>query len=293
MLIVGRLRHPRRAASRCGSCPTTGTSSECLPGPPATSTRMLSGSPVIGRAWSSGAVFIHWAHASSSKWRRNTRAGHAGAVEEVRATRRRGEKPSLGEAVRVLGPEDDEELALADRRVVHAERRHRRRDLVEDQLRVAVLLHVVHVVRALAAVHGDRARRVDAATARRTPPTGDSSRFSAAQNVYFAGWPWVAASPEPGRAPATCSSTQPHRAADRGVGAVARAERADARRRSPRVSAISPCTSTSGATGCVVAFTPRRFISGRGERAHCGEHDGERLRRAAGEHGVDGDDPPA
>ena len=29
------------------------------------------------------------------------------------------------------------------------------------------------------------------------------------------------------------------------------------------VVAISPCTSTIGATGCVVAFTPRRFISGR------------------------------
>ena len=42
----------------------------------------------------------------------------------------------------------------------------------------------------------------------------------------------------------------------------------------------------------MVAFTPRRFISGRGQRAHRGEHDGERLRRAPGEHRVDGDDAP-
>ena len=195
-----------RAASRCGSCPTTGTSSVCLPGPPATSTRMLPGSPVIGNRWSSGTVFIHCVHASSSKCRRNIDGRHAGAVVEVER-HVVAREPVAREAVGVLGAEDHEELALADRRVVHAERRHRRRDLVEDELRVAVLLHVVHVVRALAAVHRDRARV--RATPRLTayPSHGDASRFSAAQNVYFAGWPWVAASPEPGRAPATCSST--------------------------------------------------------------------------------------
>ena len=47
-----------------------------------------------------------------------------------------------------------------------------------------------------------------------------------------------------------------------------------------------------GATGCVVAFTPRRFTSGRGERAHRGEHHGEHLGRAPGEHRVDRDDAP-
>ena len=47
--------------------PHDGTSSVCLPGPPATSTRMLPGSPVMGSRWSSGTVFIHCVHASSSK----------------------------------------------------------------------------------------------------------------------------------------------------------------------------------------------------------------------------------
>src|SRR6185312_3340066 len=47
--------------------PHDGITALCLPGPPTTTTRMLSGCSVIGSAWSSAASFIHSAHASSLK----------------------------------------------------------------------------------------------------------------------------------------------------------------------------------------------------------------------------------
>ena len=53
---------------------------------------------------------------------------------------------------------------------------------------------------------------------------------------------------------------QPDRAPDGGVGAVAGPERAVPTLK--RTLATSPDTMTIGATGCVVAFTPRRLISG-------------------------------
>ena len=124
-------------------------------------------------------------------------------------TRRRVRvKRPLGDARRVLGAEHDEVLALADRRVVHAQRRHRRRDLVEDQRRVAGGLRVVDVVRALAAVDGDRARRVDAAAAARSPPTATRRGSRPRSTCTSRAGPWVAASPKPGLRPGDVQQDQ-------------------------------------------------------------------------------------
>ena len=75
------------------------------------------------------------------------------------------------------------------------------------------------------------------------------------QYEYFAGWPWLAASPNAGRAPATWSST---RRTARPTVALARLP---GRTPMPHVEAAvattSPDTITSGATGWVVALTPR------------------------------------
>src|SRR5205823_4793137 len=91
---------------------------------------------------------------------------------------------------------------------------------------------------------------------------GDAAVFSAMQNVYLLGWPWVLASPSPGRAPPTCMRTK----------RTARPTVALARQPGPNVptpalnpssSTARPWTMTSGATGWVVACTPARLTSGR------------------------------
>src|SRR5437868_11568814 len=89
-------------------------------------------------------------------------------------------------------------------------------------------------------------------------PQGDAAVFSATQNAYFAGPPCVDASPGPGTAPATCSRIK--RSA-RPVVALARlpGPNAPSPLLYPARSAISPCTIINGATGCVVALTPRRL----------------------------------
>src|SRR3712207_2933652 len=60
----------------------------------------------------------------------------------------------------MLRAEGDEVLALRDDHVVLTDRGHRGRALVEDA-RGVVAVHVVEVVRRLAAVDGDGRRRVD------------------------------------------------------------------------------------------------------------------------------------
>ena len=211
-------------------------------------------------------------------------AGRRARVEEVRRDVAAGEARSAIEA-RVLGPEDDEVLALADRRVVLAERRHRRRDLVEDERGVAVGLGVVHVVRALAAVHGDRARGVDATAERVALPRG-GRRGSRPRRTCTspAGRGWRRR-PSRAVAPATWSITS----------RTARPTVALARLPGPK--APTPALKPAGRDDLAVHDHHRRdevrggvhaaqVDLGPGQRAQRGEHHGERLGRAAGEHRV-------
>ena len=190
----------------------------------------------------------------------------------------------------MLGAEHDEVLGLADRGVVLAERGHRRGDLVEDQGRVAGGLGVVDVVRALAAVHGDRRRRVDAAAAGVGLPWRLVEVLGGAEGVLRR-LPVGGGVAGPGSRAGHVQHRESHRPAHRGVGPVARAERADSR------------VETRGAGDLAVHEHHRRDRVGGGvhpaevdlrpgQRAQGREHDGEHPRRAAGEHAVDRDHPP-
>ena len=113
-----------------------------------------------------------------------------------------------------------------DARVVHAERRHRGGDLVEDEVGVAFGLGIVHVVWSLTAMHRDRAGRVDPdAHGVRLPGRvlgvlGDAVRvlrgLTLARRVTGAR-----------ERTGDVQHHQADRASDRRIGAVARPERAD------------------------------------------------------------------
>ena len=150
------------------------------------------------------------------------------------------------------------------------------------ELRVAVLLHVVHVVRALTTVHGHRAGRVDAAAGGVPLPRRRARGARPGAERVLRRLP-VRSRRRPirdGRRPrggTSSRTTRPTVALARLPGPNAPTPLAN-----PAVVAISPCTSTSGATGWVVALTPRRFVSGRASARILAEDHRERRGWAPG-----------
>ncbi len=209
--------------------PHEGTRRLCLPGPPATSTRMLSGWPVIG----SRMVVAHRLHplrpgqlleVAAEDVRRACGRGRRGTSETSSRCR-----PAAARLWACSGPRITKNSAWLIGALFMPSVVMLDADLAEDQLGVAVRLRVVHVVRAFAAVHGDGARRVDAA-ARRVPSHGLSARFSAAQNVYFARLPVRRRVAEARPGAGDVEQDQPHRPPNGGVGAGCRDRRRRRRR---------------------------------------------------------------
>ena len=109
---------------------------------------------------------------------------------------------------------------------------------------------------------------------------------------YFAGWPWrrrVAGARDARRRRAASSAGRPARRW-RWRGSRARTRRCP--KLKPHCLTTSPDTMSSGATGWVVAFTPRRLTSGCASARIALEHHREVLGRAAGEHRVHRHDAP-
>ena len=176
--------------------PKDGMTQECLPGPPATMTLIRSGLSMMGiKVAGSLTSDAQGSPVAPVEVVPPQAPGQPGPVVEVEldvpaATSRPG-RPG-----RVLGAEDAEELGPGHRGVVGAQGGHDRGHLLEDRRRRGGP-HVVGVVRALGPGDGHRAGGVDADAPGVGRP-GLAAMFSAKQNPYLAGWPWVQASPSPG-----------------------------------------------------------------------------------------------
>ncbi len=160
----------------------------------------------------------------------------------------------------MFGAEGDEVLALADGHVVLPHRCHRRRALVQDVGGV-VALHVVEVVRCLAAVHRDRRGGVDPPAQGVALPRGGGQVLGHAVGVLGRSTLGRGVT-RSGDGPGHVEQHQAQRPTGCGVGPVAGAEGTDAAVVAGAAT-TSPCTMSRGATQWVVALTPRRFISGR------------------------------
>ncbi len=236
-----------------------GTTDECLPGPPATTTSTSSGDGTWGgrcRQRQPG-VLVH-------------EALHVGAREAV-----------AGDRARVLGAEHDQELALREVPAdVRAERRRRVTDGGEDPAgrRRGV---VVDVVGALAAVDGDGVTVLQGSPRRGLLVLGDAVRElgGAALRSH------VVAS-RPGAA--DVHEDQSERATDRGVGAEARAEAPAARVQSD-ASPIGAVDDDQRRHRMGRRLHAVEVEVGIEHRVHRGDDDRKVLRTAAGHHGVDGD----